>query len=680
MKCETKRYLFLITGMVMGGAERVMATLANEFASKGNEVLILTLKDSYCAYRLDSRVKIKGVGGHVHSKHKWIRSMELVLCGIKSFFFYLNTLRNYKPDVVLSFLTFSNLLAVFVRQIFVRYIPVIISERCDPMQRGFFIRTICELIYPKADCLVCQSHTIGEYFYKRSKKVNIKVIPNPINEECIAHTVPSIRRNVIAAVGRLNKQKNYDLLIDSFYEMRNDMKDYKVEIYGQGPEYDRLKNKIKKLHLEDNIFLMGTKNNVMHSIYDAKLFVMTSDYEGFPNALTEAMASGLPVISTDFPTGIAREVIKEGVNGYVVPVKDKKELVRVMLHILNNPKLQETMSEENRKIIRILDNETIMEQWKNTLNQSYPIHGKKGELMNELMNKVLQEPKRYFIYALGRLLYGSVWLDKLYLKILYRYKMGKRLNLKNPKTYNEKIQWLKLYDRNPEYINLADKYEVRNYIAKTIGDNYLVPLLGVWDKFEEIDFDKLPNQFILKCTHDSGGNVICKDKSTFDKEAASKKLNHCLKRNYYKNTREWPYKNIKPRIIAEKYLVDESGTELKDYKFLCFYGVPKAFLVISNRGQDTRSDFYNMNFKHLPVRHHYKNSEIGINRPEGFREMVELSKKLSKGFIHIRCDFYNIYGKIYFGELTFYQFSGLYKIEPESFDRKLGSFIHLPLK
>ena len=190
--------------------------------------------------------------------------------------------------------------------------------------------------------------------------------------------------------------------------------------------------------------------------------------------------------------------------------------------------------------------------------------------------------------------------DKAFLKLLYWARVGKKLNLKNPKSYNEKLQWIKLYDRKPEYTVMVDKYSVREYIKEKIGEDYLIPLLGVWDSFDEIDFDKLPDQFVLKCTHDSGGLVICKDKSKLDIEKARTKINKCLKRNFYKYNREWVYKDVKPRIIAEKFMVDESGTELKDYKFFCFDGEPKAMFIATDRPHDTRFDFFDMEFNHLP--------------------------------------------------------------------------------
>ena len=270
------------------------------------------------------------------------------------------------------------------------------------------------------------------------------------------------------------------------------------------------------------------------------------------------------------------------------------------------------------------------------------------------------------------------WIpDALWLKIVFKIKMGHKLDLNNPKTFNEKLQWLKLHDRNPLYTTLVDKYEVRKYIADTIGEEYLIPLLGLWDHFNDIDFDKLPNQFVLKCTHDSGGLIICKDKSKLDIKVAKKIINSCLKRNYYWAFREWPYKNVKPRIIAEKYMVDESGTELKDYKVFCFNGKPKALFVATDRGiHQTKFDFFDTNFNHLPFMQHYpNNTEREITKPKGLEKMLVLAEKLTQDFKHCRADFYDINGQVYFGELTFSHFSGFEPFEPEEWDYKFGDWI-----
>ena len=272
--------------------------------------------------------------------------------------------------------------------------------------------------------------------------------------------------------------------------------------------------------------------------------------------------------------------------------------------------------------------------------------------------------------------------DKPYLKMMYRAKMGKEPDLEHPTTYSEKLQWLKLHDRKPVYTEMVDKYLAKEYVKSLIGEEHIIPTIGVWDSFEAIDRDVLPEQFVLKCTHNSGGVVICRNKSTFDWNAARKKLKRGLRRNYYWGNREWPYKDVKPRIIAEQYMVDESGVELKDYKFFCFDGEPKLLFVACDRekrGEETKFNFYDMDFNFLPFTNGHPNAPEGtIKKPGGFEEMKELAAVLSKGITHLRVDFYDINGKIYFGELTFYHWSGLMPFDPPEWDRKLGELIKLP--
>ena len=225
--------------------------------------------------------------------------------------------------------------------------------------------------------------------------------------------------------------------------------------------------------------------------------------------------------------------------------------------------------------------------------------------------------------------------DVVWLKLRFRMRMGRTLNLKNPQTYNEKLQWLKLHNRNPLYTKLVDKYEVRKYVAEKIGEEYLVPLLGVWDKFEDIDFDKLPNQFVLKCTHDSGGLVICKDKTKLDIQAAKKKINCCLKMNYYWNFREWPYKNVKPRIIAEKYMEDSVDGELRDYKFYSFSGIAKILLIMTNRyieGKATEN-YFDTNFMPLDISMGASPARSLPHRPKTFEKMKEMAEKDRKSVV-----------------------------------------------
>ena len=259
--------------------------------------------------------------------------------------------------------------------------------------------------------------------------------------------------------------------------------------------------------------------------------------------------------------------------------------------------------------------------------------------------------------------------------------MNSKLDLDNPQTFNEKLQWLKLYDRDPKYTQMVDKYEVRKYIKEKIGEEYLIPLLGVYDKFEDIDFDKLPKQFVIKCNHDSGGLVICKDKSMLNIEEARKKINKSLKKNYFYSGREWPYKNVKPRIIIEKYMEDKETKELIDYKFMCFNGEPKCVFTCTERYNDgLKVTFFDMEWKKMPFIRHYPASSKKINKPVNYDKMLKFSKMLSKNIPFVRVDWYEINGKLYFGELTFYPGSGFEEFKPEEWDKRIGDMLILPNK
>lgn len=269
--------------------------------------------------------------------------------------------------------------------------------------------------------------------------------------------------------------------------------------------------------------------------------------------------------------------------------------------------------------------------------------------------------------------------DKLFLKIHFRISSGKRLNLKNPRTFNEKIQWLKLYDRNPLYHTIVDKCEAKKYAAGLIGWEHIIPNLGIYDRFEEIDFDRLPEQFVLKCTHDSGSIVICSDRSTFDREAAKAIILAGLKRDYYYVGREWAYKEVPPRILAEQYMVDESGSELKDYKVFCFNGEPKIIQVDYNRFSGHRRNLYSCSWEYIPGTSMYPTDpKIQIEKPAALNTMLELAKKLSHGIPHVRVDFYVIHEQVFFGEMTLYHGSGFEKYHPESLNLQLGSYLQLP--
>lgn len=252
------------------------------------------------------------------------------------------------------------------------------------------------------------------------------------------------------------------------------------------------------------------------------------------------------------------------------------------------------------------------------------------------------------------------------------------LDLEHPRTFNEKIQWLKLYDRNPLYTKLVDKDAVKQWVAERIGEEYIIPTLGVWEHFDDIDFSRLPDKFVLKCTHDSGSIVFCHSQASFDKVKAKAKLEYCLSRNIFWLYREWPYLNVPPRIIAEPFIADESGVELKDYKVQNFDGEPKFIQVDFNRFADHKRNLYDKNWQYIEAEILYptdKNHQI--QRPVCLEKLLECARELSKGIPYVRTDFYIINENIYFGEMTFHHGAGYENIRPEEFASKLDGYICL---
>ncbi len=292
---------------------------------------------------------------------------------------------------------------------------------------------------------------------------------------------------------------------------------------------------------------------------------------------------------------------------------------------------------------------------------------------------IVKEPK-FILYYVDKYLKIRI-RDDLYLRIVYKKIFNRELDLKNPKTFNEKLQWLKLYDRNPQYTEMVDKYQVKKYIADLIGEEYIIPTLGVYDKFDDIDFEKLPNQFVLKCTHDSGSTIVCRDKDNFDYKQTKKKINKLLKKNFFYGGREWPYKNVKPRIIVEKFMQNGEEKELKDYKFYCFSGIPK-FLYVSEgleNHETARISFFDMNFNFEDFsRTDYKKMDKKPDKPVNFEKMKELAAKLSKGIPFVRIDLYEINGQLYFSEFTFSPCSGFMLFNPEEYDEIVGNLLVLP--
>ena len=291
-------------------------------------------------------------------------------------------------------------------------------------------------------------------------------------------------------------------------------------------------------------------------------------------------------------------------------------------------------------------------------------------------------PKKWYRIskvAIVELIVFYLLTDKMYLKLKFTKVFGKKLNLNNPQTFNEKIQWLKLNDRDPLYHDMVDKYEVKKIVANMIGDEYIIPTLGVWNSFDEIDFDSLPDQFVMKCNHDSASTIICKNKSNFDYSRAKQILANALRHDYYRfENRQWAYKGIKRKIIAEKLLFEESGEDLKDYKFFCFNGEVKFIQVDINRFSNHKRNIYDLDWNLQDFQIQYPNDKnFIIEKPGKLDEMISLAEKLSKGIVHVRVDFYYLNNKIFFGELTFYHGGGTERFYPDSWDFTVGSWMKL---
>lgn len=280
--------------------------------------------------------------------------------------------------------------------------------------------------------------------------------------------------------------------------------------------------------------------------------------------------------------------------------------------------------------------------------------------------------KAYIFRKAGR------WLpDRWFLKSKYYYSTGRRLDLRNPQRYTEKVQWQKLYDRRPLYHAMVDKAEVKKLVAEIIGPDYVIPTLGVWNSPEEIDWNALPDRFVLKCTHDSGSAIICRDKSALDREDVVRRLGAAMKKNFYLRDREWAYKGLRPRIIAEQMLEGD----VNDYKFFCFDGRPEFMFIATERASDTEEtkfDFFDMDYNHIDVRNGHPNAAVPPVKPEGFDEMKRLAALLSRGIPQVRIDFYDVGGRIYFGEYTFYHWGGFVPFDPDEADLAFGRYFKLP--
>lgn len=301
------------------------------------------------------------------------------------------------------------------------------------------------------------------------------------------------------------------------------------------------------------------------------------------------------------------------------------------------------------------------------------------EILYKVKRKLIRIYKRRFTIQYPE---TCILPDRVFIKKIYMKRMGKTINLRNPKTFCEKENWLKLFDRKDIYTEMVDKYAVRKYIKEKIGEEYLVPLLGVWNNANDIDFSKLPQKFVLKCNHNSDV-IVCLDKSMLDINKTCENLNAQLEQDYYKHKREWPYKNIERKIICEKFMENSNGERLVDYKIFCFNGEPKFIMVNSNRfGEGSvHVDMYDMEWNYMHMQDgHYPNAGDVFERPECFKEMCQIAKLLSSNIPFVRVDFNYWDNKLYFGELTFFHSAGLESFMPEEWDLTLGTWLQLPKK
>lgn len=300
--------------------------------------------------------------------------------------------------------------------------------------------------------------------------------------------------------------------------------------------------------------------------------------------------------------------------------------------------------------------------------------------LKNAVNALLHNP-RHLVFAIFRRMPWLIPDDERYIKLYWKLTMDYPLNLETPRTFNEKLQWLKLHNRKEEYATLVDKYAVKEYVAKQIGEEYVIPTIGRWDKPSDIEWDKLPNQFVLKTNHDGGGNgiVVCKDKSKLNKRKALRELRHSFYRNVYMIGREWPYKKVKKCVFAEQYMEDSQLGELRDYKFYCFNGVPKVMLIALGRANGTtKMNYYDMDFNQLDFHQGYPHTDFPIEKPRCFDEMKQIVTKLSQDIPTVRMDLYEVNGQIYFGEFTFFDSGGTGSFYPTEWDKIFGDWIELP--
>lgn len=654
-----KRVVTIIPSLNTGGSERTAVALANYLANNGVESYLINLGINDNNYEIDDKV----IAYHKSTEKGSIKK-------IKSYIDTIRYLNRVKPDIIFEML-FTPIKYALINKFFNKKVIIIGSERNNPEKyKNLKYKILCKICPILCDGYIFQTQKVKEMFSKKIQKKSI-VIGNAIsNPDVYDIRTYDQKEKIIVNVGRLHYQKGQDILIKAFNKVHREFPEYKLIIYGEDKQRENLERLIKDLKLQESVFLLGKCKNYLENVAKAEIFIMTSRYEGMPNALLEAMAIGMPCISTDCVAGPS-EIIEDGKNGLLVEVDNIDEIADKLIYLIQNKEVRETLGEKAKLIKNKYSVENIYRKYYHYFLDV--LDKKQNE--NRFLKKIFMKLEYWG--------FTNIIPDKMYLKILYKYRINSELNLDNPKTFNEKLQWLKLYDRKDIYTSMVDKYEAKKYVANIIGNEFIIPTLGVYNSFEEIDFNQLPNQFVIKCTHDSGGLVICKDKNKLDIKYAKEKINRHLKTSFYYHAREWPYKNVKPRIIIEKYMQNEQDTSLKDYKFYCFHGTPK-YLYVSEGLEDhstAKISFFDMDFNFVEFgRSDFSRFEEKPEKPLNFEKMVELAKKLSKDMIFVRVDFYEINKTIYFSELTFSPCGGFMPFEPKVYDERLGELLKLPIQ
>lgn len=663
-----KRILFIIPFLSSGGAERVVSVLSSEMAKLGSDVHLLVF------YRIDNEYPLncKVVLHTIREDKTEYDSMTLIekLKAMRSSF------KEIKPNVVLPFITYVGLMASAAKI----GLPISVVEtiRIDPRYgpRKRLLKCMRNISVFFSKCCIVQNRAQLEYFPKWIHN-RMFILPNPVSDDFVkkekVFTDKKIK-NIISA-GRLEKQKNYHMLISAFSHVAAIHNEVNLCIYGEGSQYNVLKNYIEKLSLKEKVFLCGRTTSMADVLHKSDLFILSSESEGMPNSLMEAMAIGLPCISTNCPTGPA-DLISDGINGHLIPVGDEKALTAAMNNMIDDADMSIEMGKRARQsILNRYDSEVIAKilmKLIEDINQDKKRKRFKGEIIEKKYPKKLLD-----MFNLLRFLAFQI-LPELTLKIEFMRHTGYKLNLNNPKSYNEKLKWLMLYWFDPQATVCADKYMVRQFVKERGLGHLLNDLYCVYDNVDDIQIESLPDEFVMKVNHGCGQNLICHNKSCLNWKLEKKKFKKWLNKNQYYYSLEWVYKNIKPKIIVEKLIKTGDGKAPKDYKVFCFDGEPKYILVVSDRGKGTtKFDFFDIEWNHINVLSHYPNSKENLQRPEKLNDVLNYSKTLSAGFPHMRVDFYIEQDKVIFGECTFFHSAGNGAFVPSEFDFEMGRYLDL---